>query len=35
MGNSILWEQHTGTLAALLAYSAEKQVGFDSLDSSR
>ena len=30
MGNNILWEQHTGTPATLLAYSAEKQVGFDS-----
>lgn len=35
MGNNILWEQHTGTPATRLAYSAEKQVGFDSLDSSR
>lgn len=35
MGNNILWEQHTGTPATLSACSAEKQVGFDSLDSSR
>lgn len=35
MGNNILWEQHTRTPATLLACSAEKQVEFDSLDSSR